>query len=88
MSAFCTWTAAASPFLRAALTRVAVKVKPSGRLKISGHEEDNRVYECLAAKANYIVTENSKDFPVPYKYTKITTARALLAELARQSQQI
>src|SRR5437773_2341401 len=45
--------------LRSALERAGVKVKSSGRLKISGHEDDNRIYECAAAaKADYIVTEN------------------------------
>jgi uncharacterized protein len=57
----------------------AVTVKSGGRLKISEHEEDNRIYECaLAAKANYIVTENTKHFPKPHKYTRIVTARQLL----------
>jgi hypothetical protein len=54
-------------------------VKSRGRLKISGHEEDNRIYECaVAAKAHYIVTENAKDFPRPDKLTKIVNARQLL----------
>ena len=57
----------------------AVSVKPRGRLKISADEQDNRIYECaLAAKADYIVTENIKDFPRPYKYTNIITPRRLL----------
>lgn len=57
----------------------AVKVKSAGRLKLSQHEGDNRIYECaLAAKAQYIVTENTKHFPKPYKYTKIVNARQLL----------
>lgn len=57
----------------------AVKVKSGGRLKISEHEEDNRIYECaLAAKAHYIVTENTKHFLKPHKYTRIVTARQLL----------
>ena len=65
--------------LRSVLERAAVKVKPRGRLKISTHEDDNRIYECaVAAKADYIVTENIKHFPKPYKTTKISTARQLL----------
>jgi predicted nucleic acid-binding protein len=52
-------------------------------LKISGHEEDNRIYECaVAAKADYIVTENTKHFKKPYKTTKIVNARQLLELLA------
>ena len=47
--------------LRGLLEAVAVKVKSPGRLQISGHEEDNRIYECaVEAKAEYIVTENTK----------------------------
>ena len=64
------------------LNRAAVKVKPGGRLRISSHDDDNRVYECAAAaKADYIVTENRKHFKDPYKTTKIVNARELLAVL-------
>jgi putative PIN family toxin of toxin-antitoxin system len=65
--------------LRGLLEAVSVKVKSPGRLKISAHEEDNRIYECaVAAKAHYIVTENTKHFKKPYKTTKIVTSRQLL----------
>ena len=65
--------------LRGVVERAGLKVRPAGRLKISGHEEDNRIYECaLAAKADYIVTENTKHFPKPHKYTRIVSARQLL----------
>lgn len=66
--------------VRRLLVAAAVKVKSPGRLKISPHEDDNRIYECaVAAKADYIVTENTKHFKKPYKTTKIITARQLLA---------
>ena len=65
--------------VRGLLIAAAVRVKPRGRLKISIHEDDNRIYECaVAAKADYIVTENTKHFRKPYKTTKIITARQLL----------
>jgi len=65
--------------LRLILEVAGVKVKSAGRLKISSHESDNRIYECaLAAKADYIITENKKHFPKPHKYTKIINARQLL----------
>jgi putative PIN family toxin of toxin-antitoxin system len=65
--------------LRELLEAAGAKVKSRGRLKISAHEEDNRVYECaVAAKAHYIVTENAKHFKKPYKTTKIVSARQLL----------
>jgi uncharacterized protein len=50
--------------LVALLKAASGKVKPRGRLRISSHEEDNRIYECaLAAKADYIITENTKHLP-------------------------
>lgn len=68
--------------LRGMLERISTRVKSRGWLKISGHEDDNRVYECaFAAKADYIVTENAKHFKKGYKTTKIVTARQLLALL-------
>jgi putative PIN family toxin of toxin-antitoxin system len=65
--------------VRRLMKAAAVMVKSGGRLRISEHDEDNRIYECaLASKADYIVTENTKHFPKPHKYTKIVTARQLL----------
>jgi predicted nucleic acid-binding protein len=65
--------------LRGLLEAASVKVKSRGRLKISGHDDDNRIYECaVAAKADYIITENTKHFKKPYKTTRILTARQLL----------
>jgi putative PIN family toxin of toxin-antitoxin system len=65
--------------LRGQLEAVSMRVKSPGRLKISAHEDDNRIYECaVAAKADYIVTENTKHFKKPHKMTKIVTARQLL----------
>jgi putative PIN family toxin of toxin-antitoxin system len=52
--------------LRGLLEAAGVKVKSPGRLRISSHEQDNRIYECaVAAKAHYIVTENTKHFTEP-----------------------
>src|SRR5436190_932832 len=65
--------------LRGQLEAVSVKVKPRGRLRISSHDDDNRIYECaVAAKADYIITENIKDFSQPHKTTKIIKARQLI----------
>jgi putative PIN family toxin of toxin-antitoxin system len=61
------------------LRTVSVMVHSPGRLRISSHDEDNRIYECaLAAKARYIVTENAKHFKQSYKTARIVTARQLL----------
>lgn len=68
--------------LRALLESASAKVKSGGRLRISEHEEDNRIYECaVAAKADYIVTENTRHFKRPYKTTNVVTARQLLNHL-------
>jgi putative PIN family toxin of toxin-antitoxin system len=65
--------------VRRLLKAAAVKVKPRGRLKLSAHEDDNRIYECAAAgKCHYIVTENTKHFKKSLPYTKIITASQLL----------
>jgi putative PIN family toxin of toxin-antitoxin system len=69
--------------LRGLVEAASINVKPPGRLRISSHEEENRVYECaVAAKAHYIVTENTRHFNRPYKMTKIINARQLLQLLA------
>ena len=68
--------------LRQIIERAAIKIKSRGNLKISSHEDGNRIYECaVAAKAHYIVTENTKHFKVAYKTTKIINSRQLLALL-------
>lgn len=73
--------------LASVMKRTAVEVKSRGRLKISSHEDDNRIYECAAAaKADYIVTENTKHFRKPYKTTRIVNARQLLAILEPRSE--
>ena len=65
--------------LRSVLEHLGKKVKSGSRLKISSHESDNRIYECAqAAKADYIITENTKHFRQPHKYTKTINARRLL----------
>jgi putative PIN family toxin of toxin-antitoxin system len=61
------------------LKDASVNVKSRGRLKLSEHEDDNRIYECaVAAKAHYIITENTRHFKRPYAYSKIITARQFL----------
>jgi uncharacterized protein len=61
------------------LELASLKVAPTATLNVSDHEPDNRFYECAdAAKADYIVTGNTKHFKKPYKATKIVTARQLL----------
>jgi putative PIN family toxin of toxin-antitoxin system len=71
--------------LRSQLEDACIMVKSGGRLTISSHEDDNRIYECAAAaKADYIVTENTNHFKKPYKATRIVSARQLLRLLVAQ----
>ena len=56
---------------------------PVRTLKISGHEPDNRFYECAdAAQAALLITGNLKHFEKDYQTTKIVNARELLDLLA------
>jgi putative PIN family toxin of toxin-antitoxin system len=60
----------------------ATMVTPTTTLAISEHDSDNRFYECAeAARADYIVTGNSRHFSKPYQNTKIITGRQLLENL-------
>ncbi|HLK66015.1 MAG TPA: putative toxin-antitoxin system toxin component, PIN family [Bryobacteraceae bacterium] len=68
--------------LRSLLKRVSKRVKSAGRLTVTEHDEDNRIYECAAAaKADYIVTENTRHFKKPYRDIQIINARQLIALL-------
>ncbi len=61
--------------------RVTV-VKPMMLVSESRHDPDNRFLECAeAARANYLVTGNTKHFPKQWKTTKIVNARDLLQSL-------
>jgi putative PIN family toxin of toxin-antitoxin system len=71
------------------LEAASIRVQPRHRLEISGHDDDNRVYECAdAALADYIVTENTRHFKKPHKQTRIVNARQLLKLLAAESERI
>jgi predicted nucleic acid-binding protein len=48
-------------------------------LSISPHESDNRILECAeAARADYLVTGNTKHFPDRHKTTMIVSGRQFL----------
>jgi putative PIN family toxin of toxin-antitoxin system len=54
-------------------------VHPTRLLKISADDSDNRFYECAeAAKADYLITGNTGDFPKDHGPTKIIAPRAFL----------
>jgi putative PIN family toxin of toxin-antitoxin system len=57
--------------------------RPARILEISGHEPDNRFYECAdAAQAAFLVMGNLRHFKKDYQATKIVNARKLLDLLA------
>ena len=54
-------------------------INPRRTLKVSPHEADNRFYECAeAAKANFLITGNTKHFPESHKATRIVTPREFI----------
>src|SRR5438132_632514 len=54
----------------------SVIVKPVGRLSETSDPDDNIFLECAqAAKAHYLITGNTGDFPLRWKYTDIITPR-------------
>ena len=60
-------------------------VKPSRKLSISRDESDNRFYECAeAGKADFLVTGNSKHFPVHHKSTRIVSPREFIELLGEE----
>jgi len=54
-------------------------VIPRAKLTVSPDESDNRFLECAeAARADYLVTGNTKHFPARYKTTAVVTGRHFL----------
>jgi uncharacterized protein len=54
-------------------------VTPSRQLNVCADPEDNIFLECAdAARADYLVTGNTRHYPAFWKSTKIITARELL----------
>lgn len=60
----------------------AVMISPRIHLILSSDPSDNKFIECAdAARADYLVTGNSRHFPQYWKMTKVITAREFI-ELA------
>jgi uncharacterized protein len=69
--------------LRAQLLQVianrAHMVTPAGHLQVTSDPGDNIFLECAdAARADYLITGNTRHFPKFWKQTKIVTAREFL----------
>jgi len=59
-----------------AIRRNGVWVRPSEKVTACSDPDDNIFLECAqAARAQYVVTGNLKDFPAKWVETKIVTAR-------------
>lgn len=60
--------------LLGAIRRTAVMVTPKQKVSVSHDEPDNRFLECAqAAHADYLVTSNTRHFPVEFHETRIVT---------------
>ena len=61
------------------IRKTSALVKPGRTLAISRDESDNRFYESAeAGKAEFLVTGNTRHFPLHYKGTKIVTPREFI----------
>ncbi len=66
--------------LLASLERAALHVEVSGRIAVSGDDDDNRFLECAeAAKADYLITGNLRHYPAEWGRTRIVNARTFLS---------
>jgi putative PIN family toxin of toxin-antitoxin system len=55
-------------------------VTPSRRLEVASDPDDNVFLECAdAARADYLITGNQKNFPRFWKKTKIITTREFIS---------
>ena len=55
-------------------------VAPKYQLRVAGDPDDNIFLECAdAARADYLVTGNSRHFPEFWKYTKVISSREFVS---------
>ena len=65
------------------MRRAAILVVPRKRLEVTRDPDDNKVLECaLEARADYVVTGNTRDFPSRFQDIRIIPPRAFLTFLA------
>ena len=58
-------------------------VRPARQLQVTPDPEDNKFLECAdAARADYLVTGNSRHFPKFWKKTKVITSREFISVVA------
>jgi predicted nucleic acid-binding protein len=64
----------------ARLRRSSVLVMPTRKVSASPDDSDNRFLECAeAARADFLVTGNTKHFPKRWKRTEVVNAREFLS---------
>jgi putative PIN family toxin of toxin-antitoxin system len=70
----------------AVIRKTCLHVKPTRRISvIKVDEPDNRLLECAeAARADYLVTGNTKHFPTTFKHTAIVTPKQFMDLLLSQ----
>ena len=65
------------------LREAAILVVPRKRLEVTRDPDDNKVLECaLEARADYVVTGNTRDFPARFQDIRIIPPRTFLTYLA------
>jgi len=65
------------------IKRYAHSVQPARSLRATRDPDDNKFLECAdAARADYLVTGNQRDFPRFWKKTKVITSRELVSIVA------
>ena len=63
------------------IQKACERVTPHRALAISRDDSDNRFYECAdAGKADFLITGNTRHFPVHHKGTKIVTPREFIEQ--------
>jgi len=76
------WTRAETTRFLPPLWERCTIIKPALSLAISPDPDDNHVLECAqAARADFLITGNTKHFPKTHKATKIISVRQLLDSL-------
>ncbi len=65
------------------MRNAAILVVPRKRLKITSDPDDNKVLECaLEARADFVVTGNTRDFPERFQDIRIIPPRLFMTILA------
>ncbi len=66
----------------AVIGKTSELINVGNTLTISSDESDNRFYECAAAaKAHFLITGNTKHFPMHHKFTQVVTPRESIERL-------